>query len=1274
MTDIYGNGSHRKMNELVTKHLSRDAFAKYGPLIYSLQSFDMRPNAQPLSIKIQNRLSGEIDITVKERLAKQIAENINELSELNVAPNKLYTKNDIFDSLRTQLEADILKLKRTKELEDKERTTLLRTLVDTNVQFSDAKAEIQNLTREKEKLQENIFNKEEELASEKKKTQKLQDELDAFYLSVSTSETFQTKQQERSAKAMEMNKQRERFAKAMETQVNQNSELRTQVETLKTQLKKVETLEQEVNSLKDQIRQCEQNIASEKERSAKLEITRDKLRQDIAAKDSSIEALKQENLNLQRQVDNCQKVKNDLVTENTSLKEQVRTNLSQKAEEQIQNLQIQRKELESANLSLNEEHQKNFNKIISLESQIQRQNDEIQSLQDRLPKEDLQNPSITQEKVEEIQAGFLKDKNDINEILGKQSEIEKVDQETQDKIQELISQLKQHREHLDNLLSVENDKNFVARSSQEIQDMKKLRKEIAQTMEEAMRFVSNRNSTDQVSRKLNFEGNESESTSTTTTTTTSESHTTSIVGTSEKTKFLFSAPARHRDYYDDNECARVVETLTSARILCDEIERLTNKLPREQLKSKIPMIGPLALEFKVGYHNEIPFFNGLDETVGVQSTEGVFEMAIRAGIDMIQAYGLKDISSVTVGTQHSRQSQYPHQDGPDAYLAFLYYYGNPTLTPTLIRKLNNPSLLINGWYESLPKFIGRKDRKQIEDNTQKIQILGFDTSCEKTLLIDNLRTVHETPKDPKGHIIRFSFQRAPSVPHPDIVASFTDKTQGSPKQFEVPTSASDWNKAALNETEENFLRQAQIDVKAFKTLTGKKLSNYISQMNSQMNPDRFRRALNQMDYKNFDGIPKLNLLRITVEMVHYKFNEKMKDIYNKVNAKIEELRDLEGDTSQLGASPFSQSQKKRLVFTPSDERVGNILGTPYLTPPQYESDLNKQNKNDPSSETVTQFFTPTNEEIENTDDTQSTPPNVQGGNTQAIMLSSTDTSPAGSIESSKSMVSIASSSSMSETDLSENEQFVQLEELIYKNPSQWMETIRKLISNSKQTANEYFLYLNRYAYFDGFLQLTDNQIGEVYQFIGDFSTDQLPYVYMNLFFTRFQKEVYNLLQTNEKEAIKFFMTEFMQFEKDQQISYFYYLEDEGVKILDKLDMEQIELLKKKFEDCNEYKKSFEETDEAKDEVDLKKKHNTLWKKILSIRFDRFVKLSDEDKQKYDITLWRKWARQYEILDPSKKSKEELLKEIKAKIASSNTPRQTRRTNAGGRYSKSVGVY
>lgn len=263
----------------------------------------------------------------------------------------------------------------------------------------------------------------------------------------------------------------------------------------------------------------------------------------------------------------------------------------------------------------------------------------------------------------------------------------------------------------------------------------------------------------------------------------------SIVGTSEKTKFIFSAPARHEDYYDDNECARVVDTLTSARELCNEIERLTKTaVRREQLKYKIPMIGPFALEFKVGYDNERPFFNGFNKNGGVRSTEDVFEIAIRAGIDMIQAYGLKDIEYVTVGTQHSRQSQYPHQDGPDAYLAFLYYYGNPTLTPTLIRKLKSPKLLIKGWYESLSDGMGPKDLKEIEDNTQKIQILGFDTSCEKTLLIDNLRTVHETPENPKGHIIRFSFQRAPSVPHPDIVKSFTDKTQGSSKQFELPTS------------------------------------------------------------------------------------------------------------------------------------------------------------------------------------------------------------------------------------------------------------------------------------------------------------------------------------------------------------------------------------------------------------------------------------------------------------------------------------------------------
>ena len=269
----------------------------------------------------------------------------------------------------------------------------------------------------------------------------------------------------------------------------------------------------------------------------------------------------------------------------------------------------------------------------------------------------------------------------------------------------------------------------------------------------------------------------------------------SIVGTSEN--FIFSDPAKHRNYYDDDECARVVDTLESAKKLCKEIEKLTKTLRREDLKDVIPLIGPLGLTFKVSYDNEMPKFAELDENGGVQRTDGVFKMAIDAGIDMIKAYGLKDIEYVGVGTQLSRQAQYPHQDGSDAYLAFLYYSGNPTLTPTLIRKLKSPSLLITGWYESLSEDMGRIDRKQIEDKTEEIQILGFNTSCEQTLLIDNLRTVHETPKNPKGHIIRFSFRRAAGVPHPDILASVTDKPQGFSKQSEVPipTSASDWNKA-----------------------------------------------------------------------------------------------------------------------------------------------------------------------------------------------------------------------------------------------------------------------------------------------------------------------------------------------------------------------------------------------------------------------------------------------------------------------------------------------
>ena len=73
----------------------------------------------------------------------------------------------------------------------------------------------------------------------------------------------------------------------------------------------------------------------------------------------------------------------------------------------------------------------------------------------------------------------------------------------------------------------------------------------------------------------------------------------SIVGSSERTKFVFSTPAEHREYYDNDECARVVDTLPSAKKLCDKIEELTRG--RHQLRGVIPGLGPFGLAFKVRY-------------------------------------------------------------------------------------------------------------------------------------------------------------------------------------------------------------------------------------------------------------------------------------------------------------------------------------------------------------------------------------------------------------------------------------------------------------------------------------------------------------------------------------------------------------------------------------------------------------------------------------------------------------------------------------------------
>ena len=175
----------------------------------------------------------------------------------------------------------------------------------------------------------------------------------------------------------------------------------------------------------------------------------------------------------------------------------------------------------------------------------------------------------------------------------------------------------------------------------------------------------------------------------------------------------------------------------------------------------------------------MPTFDGFrEDDPPARKERGIFKTAIDAALQMIFEYGWTDTRFVDVGTQQSRATEYYHQDGEDAYLALMYHTKPPArsgshldaprgIDPTLVRKLNSPQLLAGEWYT---KILSRTLDKQgeIVANTTKIPITGIDVSCEKTLLIDNLRTVHATPRPHDGNLIRFSFRRANGVRHPDF--------------------------------------------------------------------------------------------------------------------------------------------------------------------------------------------------------------------------------------------------------------------------------------------------------------------------------------------------------------------------------------------------------------------------------------------------------------------------------------------------------------------------
>ena len=243
---------------------------------------------------------------------------------------------------------------------------------------------------------------------------------------------------------------------------------------------------------------------------------------------------------------------------------------------------------------------------------------------------------------------------------------------------------------------------------------------------------------------------------------------------------VFTAPARHADWYEDDECVRIVDSLPLAKQVCEEIDTVVKnpRIPLSKRKELIPGLSFNGLQFRVKYQDGMPTFDGFrEDDPPARKERGIFKTAIDAALQMIFEYGWTDTRFVDVDTQQSRATQYYHQDGEDAYLALMYHTKPPArsgshldvprgIDPTLVRKLNSPQLLAGEWYTKiLSRTLDRQE--EIVAKTTKIPITGIDVSCEKTLLIDNLRTVHATPREHDGNLIRFSFRRANGVPHPD---------------------------------------------------------------------------------------------------------------------------------------------------------------------------------------------------------------------------------------------------------------------------------------------------------------------------------------------------------------------------------------------------------------------------------------------------------------------------------------------------------------------------
>ena len=55
---------------------------------------------------------------------------------------------------------------------------------------------------------------------------------------------------------------------------------------------------------------------------------------------------------------------------------------------------------------------------------------------------------------------------------------------------------------------------------------------------------------------------------------------------------VFTAPARHADWYEDDECVRIVDSLPLAKQVCEEIDTVVKnpRIPPSERKELIPGI------------------------------------------------------------------------------------------------------------------------------------------------------------------------------------------------------------------------------------------------------------------------------------------------------------------------------------------------------------------------------------------------------------------------------------------------------------------------------------------------------------------------------------------------------------------------------------------------------------------------------------------------------------------------------------------------------------